>query len=451
MRLLAAFVVSVSIAQSWQEVGGGTNAPVHAMLSWDGHLYVGGRFTAVDGTGLQARGIARWTGSRWQALANPGAGGNGLIHTMAIYQGKLIVGGDFVGIGGSSARNLAAYDPATHTWSSVGGGVNGPVHALCVYDGELLVGGAFTRVGLTPNDRPIAFFARWDGTNWKAPDPENPSHLLTGSVLTFAEYSGRLYLGGSFPAAYHNETNKAYLAIWDKHTEKLLPAYPPEKGPDNTVLSLTVWNNKLYIGGEFQMIGGLASPHLAALNGTTYQPVPGSPTGGHVRVLLSTESYLYVGGSFTGAGGVRANRVARLSISGHWSPLDSGIGPLAVSALALHNGYLYAGGNFTQDGAGQALAHIAVFSQPAALHVQPAPFVSMQYSPPHVTLRTEKNLEATLILSNCLGQSVLIRSLFLAPNIPETISFSGLPSGLYLLTLTSEDKPLLRTQLIWLP
>ncbi len=451
MRLIGILWVSLSTAQVWQQVGGGANAPVHALLSWNGYLYVGGQFTAVDGTGLQAQGVARWTGSSWQAIANPGAGGNGAIYTMTVYQGKLIVGGDFTGIGGSSANNLAAYDPATGTWSSVGGGVNGPVQALYVYQGELLVGGVFTRVGLSPNEQTIAYFARWDGTSWKAPDPRNPSHLLAGGVLAFAEYNGKIYLGGTFPAAYYNETDKAYLAIWDKSTQRVLSAYLAGQGPDNFVRSLAVWNNKLYIGGDFQMIGGVSSPRLAALSGTTYEAVPGSPTNGQVRALLPTPSHLYVAGNFTAAGGQTIYRVAQLSSAGVWSNLGSGIGPLVVNALALHNGYLYAGGNFSQDGAGQPLAHIAVFSQPAALHTLPEPFVSMEYSPPYLIIKAEKAVEATLTISNSLGQTVFSQPVALTPHTAQTIPFPGLPAGFYMFSLLTGTQPILHTKLLYQP
>ncbi len=439
MRLLGiALGLGVSIAQSWQNVGGGTNFPVHALLSWGGHLYVGGRFTAVDGTALQAQGIARWTGSGWQAIANPGAGGNGKINVMTVYQGKLIVGGDFTGIGGSSANNLAAYDPNTNTWSSIGGGVNGEVQALYVYDGELLVGGTFTRVGLAPNDQPIAFFARWDGTNWKAPDPTSPSYLLVGgNPLAFAEYNGKLYVAGNFIAAYYNQSDKAYLAIWDKATQTLQPAYPAGQAPDNNVWALAVWNNKLYIGGQFQTIGGVTSPRLAALNGTTYEAVPGSPASGEVRVLLPKASDLYVAGNFTSAGGQTVNRIARFSLNGTWSALGPGIGSLIVNALALHNGYLYAGGNFTQDGAGNALAYLAVFSTSLSLSNGTSLPLSMRYEPPSFIITADEAFQGTLTLSNPLGQVLDTRPLRLEPHSSETIDLSAWPAGFYLLSIST--------------
>jgi len=441
------------LAQSWQNVGGGTNFPVNALLSWGGHLYVGGSFTSVDGSALQAQGIARWTGSGWQAIANPGAGGNGKVNVMTVYQGKLIVGGDFTGIGGTSANNLAAYDPTTNTWSSVGGGVNGEVQALYVYDGELLVGGTFTRVGAPPNDQPIAFFARWDGTTWKAPDPNYPSYLLMGgNPLAFAEYNGKLYVGGNFIAAYYNQTDKAYLAIWDKATQTLLPACAPGQAPDNNVWALAVWNNKLYIGGQFQTIGGVSSPRLAALSGTTYQAVSGSPSSGRVQALLPTPSDLYVAGNFTSAGGQTVNRIAKLSLNGTWSALGPGIGPTIVNALAIHNGKLYAGGNFTQDGAGNPLSYIAIFTGTLELpHPTDKPPLSVHYASPRLILTATQNFQGTLTLFSPLGETLLSMPLSLSPQTAEVLDLSKWPAGLYWLSITSGSTPVLSMKIPLLP
>ncbi|MHC4870203.1 MAG: hypothetical protein ACYTE2_11140 [Planctomycetota bacterium] len=48
-------------------------------------------------------------------------------------------------------NNIAAWDPATSTWSSLGtgsaNGVNGQVDALAALDGTLYVGGWFTTAG----------------------------------------------------------------------------------------------------------------------------------------------------------------------------------------------------------------------------------------------------------------------------------------------------------------
>lgn len=65
----------------------------------------------------------------------------------------------------------------------------------------------------------------------------------------------------------------------------------------------------------------------------------------------STNSRLYVGGTFTAIGTVFANRIAQWDGS-TWSALGSGVGGsgTAVSALAVSGSALYVGGNFISAG-----------------------------------------------------------------------------------------------------
>jgi len=61
-----------------------------------------------------------------------------------------VVGGGFTIAGTQSIQNLAAWNPATSTWSAVGGGVNGEVKALTVHFNRIVVGGSFTSCGGNP-------------------------------------------------------------------------------------------------------------------------------------------------------------------------------------------------------------------------------------------------------------------------------------------------------------
>ena len=69
---------------------------------------------------------------------------------------------------------------------------------------------------------------------------------------------------------------------------------------------------------------------------------------------------LYIGGSFTEAGGVAVNGVARLQ-GGAWRSLDGGVSNGTVSALAVakHHPYLYAGGGFSGIGGVEGLNYFA--------------------------------------------------------------------------------------------
>ncbi|RMF52310.1 MAG: hypothetical protein D6750_02435 [Bacteroidetes bacterium] len=428
-------------AQRWEVVAGGTDRQVEVLYPWQGALYVGGRFTTVGGTSLQARGIARYTANGWQQVGGVGAAGNGQIYAMVEYGGKLIVGGDFSGIGTISAQNLAAYDPATDTWSAVGGGVNGPVTALAVYDGELLVGGNFTQVNIAGGS-PLyyAFFARWNGSQWLAPDPSNPSYLLVGgSPRAFVVFQNKLYLVGNFIAAYYNETDKAYIAIWDKAQQKILPAYAPGQGPDNNIWCAAVWQNNLYLGGDFTTFGS-ATGKVVRFDGSRAYSVAGAPTSGSVRALLATPTDLYVAGSFTQAGGQTVNRVAVLSSTGTWGALGSGLGPTIVNTLAWYNGTLYVGGGFTTDGAGNPLAYIARFGSGASALLTPAEGALrlVQIGPGAYLLSIESPLRLTrLQLFNAMGQLVYESGGLLEPGM--SLALPVLSPGVYGLRAQTEE------------
>src|SRR5262245_21897742 len=80
-------------------------------------------------------------GSGWKALGiGVGTTGND-VYALAVFDSKLIVGGNFVTAGGQEANRIAAWDG--ESWYPFGGGTNSAVYALTVYNDELIAGGAF--------------------------------------------------------------------------------------------------------------------------------------------------------------------------------------------------------------------------------------------------------------------------------------------------------------------
>jgi hypothetical protein len=104
-----------------------------ASATYDG-IYAGGNFTTTDATTpVTVNGLARWnsTSSAWEAVPS---GGTGLSGTNAVVEvisfstdkTKMYIGGNFTGINGVSATNIAEYDFASSTWSSLGCGARDP-------------------------------------------------------------------------------------------------------------------------------------------------------------------------------------------------------------------------------------------------------------------------------------------------------------------------------------
>ena len=154
-----------------------------------------------------------------------------------------------------------------------------------------------------------------------------------------------LIIGGSFTTA--GGVPAAHIAAWDGSAWQPLGA-----GTNDSVRALAVYNGELIAAGFFTTAGGVACSHIARWNGTAWQPL-GSGANGDVYTLSNYDGALIAGGAFVIAGNPPCSRVARWNGSA-WQPLGLGIsgGGLfcRVIALAVHEGGLFAGGYFTLSG-----------------------------------------------------------------------------------------------------
>ncbi|TAK57850.1 MAG: hypothetical protein EPO24_09285, partial [Bacteroidetes bacterium] len=120
------------------------------------NLFAGGGFESAGG--MSAKKIARWNAEQWQPT---GTGVDNSVMAMATYQGDLYVGGKFTADGNSAPYGYIARWNGS-SWSQVGEGFNGQVFALTVYHGELYAGGLFVRSGA----KELPYIARWNGVEW---------------------------------------------------------------------------------------------------------------------------------------------------------------------------------------------------------------------------------------------------------------------------------------------
>jgi hypothetical protein len=253
-------------------------------------------------------------------------------------------------------------------WVSMGGlpGANGSVLAVVVDGlGNFYIGGEFTSVGnITANN-----IAQWDGSSWSPLGSGMSGMGRVGygtSVLVLAVSGGTLYAGGYFTTAGGNAAN--YIAQWNGSSWSPLDSGMSggnEYGP--YVDALAVSGSTLYAGGDFTSAGGSAANCIAQWNGSRWSPlgsgVSGSGQDGDGPIVLAlavSGSTLYAGGDFTAAGGGQANFIAQWNGSS-WSPLGYGLGSSYgrpaygyVTALAVSGSTLYAGGNFSSAGGSPA-------------------------------------------------------------------------------------------------
>ena len=201
-------------------------------------------------------------------------------------------------------------------------GIEGPVQALAVYDdgtGEALyIGGEFTTAGgVTVNG-----IAKWDGATWSAlngPSDTGVTGLIRSMVVHDDGSGPALYAGGYFATAGGVTVNG--IAKWNG-TEWSSLAGPSGTGVYGGVRALAVYDDgsgeALYAGGNFSSAGGVWASSIAKWNGTEWSALAGPSDTGTNGWVVALAVYddgsgvaLYAGGSFTAAGGVTVNRIAK--------------------------------------------------------------------------------------------------------------------------------------------
>ena len=124
----------------------------------------------------------------------------------------------------------------------------------------------------------------------------------------------------------------------------------------------------IYVGGYFTNIGGAARTGLAALNATTglattWNPVITNTFSPYVKAMAIDATTIFIGGSFTNAGGQPRIGVARLSLTTGlatgWTANTNAGG--YVEDIVLSGTTLFIGGSFTTI---NAIARISIAAVP---------------------------------------------------------------------------------------
>ena len=123
--------------------------------------------------------------------------------------------------------------------------------------------------------------------------------------------------------------------------------------------AILVDGTDVYVGGSFTTAGGITAPAIAKWNGSSWSALGQgmfSTSTASVAALAKIGSYLYASGVFTNAGGsVITRNIARWD-GAKWDGLGSGVGadftPGASrgSALAVSGNDLFVGGSFETAG-----------------------------------------------------------------------------------------------------
>jgi hypothetical protein len=316
----------------------GTANRVGVLTVYNGNLIAGGDFTEAGG--VLVNHIAQWDGNSWSALGsgmNAPASGH-----LTVYNGNLIAAGSFTTAGGVQANHIAQWDGETETWSALGSGMNDIVMGLAVYDGKLIAAGRFTTAGGVGANR----IAQWDGSSWSA--------LGTGmtggdniKVGALAVYNGKLIAAGYFTHAGGVAAN--CIAQWDGSSWSPLGGDELEIWDIFGLMSLTVYNDKLILGGSFRPYVGDRWECVAQWDGNSWSSLgSGLENGKAFDVTVYNGNLIATGWGVLAGGQTYTNYIAQWD-GASWSALGGALNERA-GALTIYEDHLIVGGWFTTVG-----------------------------------------------------------------------------------------------------
>jgi trimeric autotransporter adhesin len=342
----------------------GTNDWVFALLNDPvaDLLYVGGKFTTV-GT-VYSPFVASWNGSSWSSL---GAGLNGPVRAFCKFQGSIYVAGEFTLAGSDTVNYVARWDGAN--WHKVGNGFNGHAITLCVFNNQLYAGGVFTQSGTDIVRR----LARWNGSNWVEVGGglDGPGSVYVTTVFTLAVFQNQLYVGGNFNTANNGAvTFDGNFARWNGFSWQDLPNY--QSNPQDLVTCIVPHNNTVWVGG-------VEVPFIITFDGINWlfgndSQLPSFTVNDDVYAVEFYDGKAFVGGMFTAAGasggqGQYQNEFVQGIKDKNWLSLNGGVNN-TVFCMEVYHDELYIGGAFTRLKTGSVQAnYIARWKSPLEINI----------------------------------------------------------------------------------
>ena len=327
----------------WGNIGEGVGDPeyggqvVNAVIRRDGQTYIGGRFDQVGG--VRSMHVAQWDGDQWIDIGFP-FGEAGRVNALAIKGDTLFAGGLFPFPDELQSTNLAMR--VNGEWLPMGSGANDEVFALTVHDNDLYIGGEFSQI----NGVGCGGVGRWNGSQFS---PVGFGANGVVRALTFGP-DGTLYAGGNFTLI--GGVSCSRMAQWNGTAWS-----PVAYGVNNWVNAIAVLpDGSPVFGGQFTFApnGGFMTG-VARFNGTTLEPM-GYGLNGSVEALLAKDGHLLACGSFAESGPTIVNGIARWNGTDAWEPIGEGLGvdpqeirtgtsmDLECDKLAVGGSFSYAGG-----------------------------------------------------------------------------------------------------------
>jgi uncharacterized delta-60 repeat protein len=269
-------------------------------LQNDGKIVLGGSFYSVNGT--PCNGIARLNsdGSYDNSFQS---GYPGMVFAVALQaDGKIIIGGSFTSYNGVSIYRLARINSngTLDATFNTGTGALGSVSVSCIAiqtDGKIVFGGSFTNFdGVTRNR--IARVNQ-DGTLDLSFDPGLGANDRVETVAI--QSSGKIVIGGAFTSYDGAQANRIVRLNTDGSLDT---TFYTGSGANSKIYSSAIQSDdKIIIGGSFNLYDSIIRKYLARLNSNKITPDSFSTTaycaGRSVSIPYIALGSYYSGNVFT--------------------------------------------------------------------------------------------------------------------------------------------------------
>jgi uncharacterized delta-60 repeat protein len=295
-------------------IGSGFDAVVYSTATQtNGKIIVGGHFSSFNGTARNCIARLNSDGSL-DASFDPGIGFNSAVYCIVIQtDGKILIGGNFTSFNGVARNFIARLNPdgTLDNMFNTGTSLNSWVYSISIQtDGKIIIGGDFTNInGTTEN-----YFARLN-TNGSFDTSFNLGAGFSNRVFsTTIQPDGKIIVGGNF-TSFDGTTKSRILRL--NNDGSLDVDFDPGTGFNNYVCTIVIQTDgKVIIGGYFSYFNGAVANGIVRLNNngsldTTFNS--GLGFNNHVSsIAIQADKKIIVGGDFSQYNGIWRNNIARL-------------------------------------------------------------------------------------------------------------------------------------------
>lgn len=246
-----------------------------------------------------------------------------------------------------------------NTWSDIYSkdflAPDAPIHSISANQLGIFVAGWIREVNFNTDKKMVVRnIAKWKDSVWEGVGGNGPINGVNGTIYSISYDSQNLYVCGEFDTAGNIASNR--ITAWDGNSWQSLGNTTP---PYRNISSLCAYNGSVYVGGKYDSIGGQIAYSIAKYNGSTWStlgsgfrkmPTPQSISfWGEVSAIACRGTDVYVGGIFDTAGMVTAKNIAKWNGT-EWQSMGAGIKGVINAIIAMPNGDVYVGGMFDSAG-----------------------------------------------------------------------------------------------------